>query len=298
MTRREPGVRAVEPGVRAVEQETRAGRARQSRAGRARRDFRRASQGALARGLIAGAAVWLAAGVPAAAQDHTDYEPADIAYGQTVYARECAVCHAEDGAGIAGVDLRNGPLRRGSTDRGLRQVIRLGIPESGMLAFDFDAAEMTGIVAYLRNMNYEADAPALGDPARGRAVFAGAGDCLRCHRVGAEGPRLAVDLTSIGARRAASALRRTLLDPSGTMRPIDRPITLVTADGETITGRRLNEDTYTVQVIDDAGRLRSFDKADLQRFDLSAESPMPAFGDRLAPEELADLLAYLMSLKG
>ena len=284
MTRRELGVYAVERGTRG---------------GRASGDSQRARPGALARGLIAGAAVWLAAaGVPAAAQDHTEYEPADIAYGQTVYARECAVCHAEDGAGIAGVDLRNGPLRRGATDRGLRQVIRLGIPESGMLAFDFDAAEMTGIVAYLRNMNYEADAVALGDPARGRAVFTGAGDCLRCHRVGAEGPRLAVDLTSIGARRAASALRRTLLDPSGTMRPIDRPVTLVTADGETITGRRLNEDTYTVQIIDDAGRLRSFDKADLQRLDLSAESPMPAFGDRLAPEELADLLAYLMSLKG
>ncbi|MCY4662857.1 MAG: c-type cytochrome [Acidobacteria bacterium] len=283
MTRREPGTCPVES---------------LARAGRASADLQRARPAAHARRLVAGAAVWLAAGLPAGAQDHADYEPADIAYGQTVYARECAVCHAEDGAGIAGVDLRNGPLRRGSTDRGLRQVIRLGIPESGMLAFDFDAAEMTGIVAYLRNMNYEADAPALGDPARGRAVFAGAGDCLRCHRVGAEGPRLAVDLTSIGARRAASALRRTLLDPSGTMRPIDRPITLVTADGETITGRRLNEDTYTVQVIDDAGRLRSFDKADLQRFDLSAESPMPAFGERLAPEELADLLAYLMSLKG
>ena len=254
----------------------------------------------LARRLATGAAIWLAAAVaaPAGAQDHTDYEPADIAYGQTVYARECAVCHAEDGAGIAGVDLRNGPLRRGATDRNLRQVIRLGIPESGMLAFDFDAAEMTGIVAYLRNMNYEADAVALGDASRGRAVFAGTGDCLRCHRVGGEGPRLAVDLTSIGARRAASALRRTLLDPSGTMRPIDRPVTLVTADGETVSGRRLNEDTYTVQVIDDAGRLRSFDKADLQRFELSAESPMPAYGDLLAPEELADLLAYLMSLKG
>ena len=270
-----------------------------TREGRASADSQRARRGAPARGLIAGAAVWLAAaGVPAAAQDHTEYEPADIAYGQAVYARECAVCHAEDGAGIAGVDLRNGPLRRGATDRGLRQVIRLGIPDSGMLAFDFDAAEMAGIVAYLRNMNYEADAVALGDAVRGRAVFEGAGDCLRCHRVGAEGPRLAVDLTSIGARRAASALRRTLLDPSGTMRPIDRPVTLVTADGETVTGRRLNEDTYTVQVIDEAGRLRSFDKADLRRFDLSAESPMPAYGDRLAPEELADLLAYLMSLKG
>jgi putative heme-binding domain-containing protein len=240
----------------------------------------------------------VAAGSPARAQDHTEYEPADIAYGQTVYARECAVCHAEDGAGIAGVDLRNGPLRRAATDRGLRQVIRFGIPESGMLAFDFDTAEMAGIVAYLRNMNYEADAPALGDAARGRAVFEGAGECLRCHRAGGAGPRVSVDLSSIGARRTPSALRRSLLDPTGTMRPIDRPVTLVTADGATVTGRRLNEDTYTVQVIDDAGRLRSFDKTELQRFDLAAESPMPAFGDRLSPEELADLLAYLVSLKG
>jgi len=147
MTRREPGTCPVES---------------LARAGRASADLQRARPAAHARRLVAGAAVWLAAGLPAGAQDHADYEPADIAYGQTVYARECAVCHAEDGAGIAGVDLRNGPLRRGSTDRGLRQVIRLGIPESGMLAFDFDAAEMTGIVAYLRNMNYEADAPALG----------------------------------------------------------------------------------------------------------------------------------------
>ena len=85
----------------------------------------------LARRLATGAAMWLAAAAaPAGAQDHTDYEPADIAYGQTVYARECAVCHAEDGAGIAGVDLRNGPLRRGATDRNLRQVIRLGIPRA------------------------------------------------------------------------------------------------------------------------------------------------------------------------
>ena len=253
----------------------------------------------IARGLAAGAAVWLAAaGGTAGAQDHTEYEPADIAYGQTVYATECAVCHGEDGAGVAGVDLRSGPLRRAATDRGLAQVIRNGIPDTGMLAFDFDTAEMAGIVAYVRNMNYEADAIALGDPARGRAVFEGAGECLRCHRVGGEGPRVSVDLTSIGARRPPSALRRTLLDPTGTMRPIDRPVTLVTADGATVSGRRLNEDTYTVQIIDDAGRLRSFDKADLRQFDLAAESPMPAYGDRLGPEELADLLAYLVSLKG
>jgi putative heme-binding domain-containing protein len=253
----------------------------------------------LGRILIAGVAVWLvAAASPAPAQDHTEYDPADIVYGRSVYERECTACHAEDGAGVAGVNLRSGPLRRASSDRQLSQLISNGIPDTGMLAFDLDTSEMAGIIAYVRNMNYEGDEVELGDPARGQAVFEGAGDCLQCHRLSGEGSRAGVDLTSIGARRPPSALRRTLLDPTGTMRPIDRPVTLVTADGTTVTGRRLNEDTYTVQIIDADGRLRSFDKSDLRRFDVAVESPMPAYGDRLAPEELADLLAYLVSLKG
>ena len=82
------------------------------------------------------------------------------------------------------------------------------------------------------------------------------------------------------------------------MRPINRPVQLVTADGTRITGRRLNEDTYTVQLIDGQERLRSFDKADLREFIVLMESPMPSYEDQLSPQELADLLAYLVSLKG
>ena len=232
------------------------------------------------------------------AQDHTRYEPADIEYGRTVYLEHCAACHGEDGAAVAGVDLRSGRLRRAALDRELIQVIRNGIPGTGMLAIDLDTAEMTGIVAYLRNMTYEVDVAALGDAARGRAIFEGAGDCLSCHRLQGEGLRTGPDLTRIGAVRPLSALRRSLLDPTGTMRPIDSPVELVTADGTRITGRRLNEDTYTVQILDDEARLRSFDKADLREFRVIEQSPMPAYGDRLDAEELADLLAYLVSLKG
>ena len=232
------------------------------------------------------------------AQDHTEYEPADIEYGRTVYLEQCAVCHGEGGAAVAGVDLRGGPLRRAALDRELIQVIRNGIPGTGMLAVDLDTAEMTGIVAYLRNMTYEVGVATLGDAARGRAIFEGAGDCLSCHRLQGRGLRTGPDLTRVGAQRPLSALRRSLLDPTGTMRPIDRPVELVTADGARITGRRLNEDTYTVQILDDEARLRSFDKADLRDFRVIEQSPMPAYGDRLEPEELADLLAYLVSLKG
>ena len=249
--------------------------------------------------LVVGAAICLAGmGGRGLAQDHTQYEPADIEYGRSVYREQCAACHGEDGAGVAGVDLRGGRLRRAALDRELIQLIRNGIPGTGMLAIDLDTAEMTGIVAYLRNMTYEIDVASLGDAGRGRAVFEGAGDCLRCHRVQGRGLRTGPDLTRIGARRPLSALRRSLLDPSGTMRPIDRPVELVTADGARITGRRLNEDTYTVQILDDQARLRSFDKADLREFRVITQSPMPAYGDRLGPEELADLLAYLVSLKG
>ena len=248
---------------------------------------------------IIGAAIWLAASTGAGrAQDHVEHDPADIEYGLAVYLAECASCHAETGDGVAGVDLRNGPLRRAATDRDLIGVIRTGIPDTGMLAFDLDAAEMTAIVAYLRNMNYEADAVTLGDAARGRTIFEGRGACLDCHRVRDRGPRAAADLTAVGAERAPSALRRSLLDPTGTMRPIDRPVELITADGERVTGRRLNEDTYTVQIIDDDARLRSFDKADLRELRVLTASPMPAYGDRLDAGELADLLAYLVSLKG
>ena len=64
---------------------------------------------------------------------------------------------------------------------------------------------------------------------------------------------MAPDLSDIGAIRTLAALQRTLLDPTESLLPINRPVRIVTKDGRTIRGRRLNEDTYTVQLIDDAG---------------------------------------------
>ena len=82
------------------------------------------------------------------------------------------------------------------------------------------------------------------------------------------------------------------------MMPINRPVRLVKKDGTIVNGRRLNEDTYSIQVMDDKERLHSMLKADLREFTISKTSPMPSYKDKLSSDELADLIGYLLSLKG
>ena len=91
---------------------------------------------------------------------------------------------------------------------------------------------------------------------------------------------------------------RSLTDPVSQMMPINRPVRAVTRDGTVINGRRLNEDTYTVQLIDDQERLVSLTKADLRDLTVLTSSPMPSYRGRLDDEEIADVVAYLLTLKG
>ena len=87
-----------------------------------------------------------------------------------------------------------------------------------------------------------------------------------------------------------------LLDPTAALRPIDRPVRVVTRSGERITGRRLNEDTYSVQLIDSNERLRSLVKSDLSEFEVSTTSIMQP--TTLSTEQVADVIGYLLSLRG
>ena len=226
------------------------------------------------------------------------YAAADIAYGATVYAAKCVTCHGAQGDAIGGVNLRSGTFRNAVIDRDLERFIRTGTT-AGMPAFALDAADMAGIVAYLRNMNaVDAATVKTGDEARGRAIFLGKGACTNCHRIDLDGSRVGPNLSDIGAVRSAGSLQRSLVDPSSQMMPINRPVRAVTRDGKVINGRRLNEDTYSVQLIDDQERLRSLSKADLREFTILTTSLMPSFKDTLGGDELADVVAYLLSLKG
>jgi hypothetical protein len=69
-------------------------------------------------------------------------------------------------------------------------------------------------------------------------------------------------------------------------------------DGRTITGRRLNEDTFTVQLIDGQEKLRSVAKSDVRTYTVATKSSMPSYGSSLTADELSDVIAYLLTLKG
>jgi cytochrome c oxidase cbb3-type subunit 3 len=234
------------------------------------------------------------------AQDRAaQYAPADIRYGAQIYTAQCSACHGANGDQVNGVDLRAGQLRRAASDTELRAVVTNGIPGTVMPPFKFDPPELTGIVAYIRNMrDFDARAVTLGDPRRGQAWFEGAGGCASCHRVYGKGPRVAPDLSDIGAIRTADILQRTLLDPNGSMLPMNRSVRAVTRDGKVINGRRLNEDTYSVQLIDNQEHLLSLAKADLAEYTVVKTSTMPSYKDKLSAQDLADVIAYLLSLKG
>ncbi|HWF39196.1 MAG TPA: c-type cytochrome [Candidatus Acidoferrales bacterium] len=229
----------------------------------------------------------------------TQYAPADIEYGARIFLTQCTGCHGVNGDQVPGVNLGSGQFRHVFSDSDLRSVITNGIPGTGMRPFNFDPSELAGIVAYIRNMHiFDAGKTKLGDPTRGEALFEGTGNCGSCHRVNGKGPRVAPDLSDIGALRTADLLERSLVDPSAAMLPMNRSVRAVLRNGKVITGRRLNEDTYSVQLIDDQEHLVSLDKSDLREYTVVTTSSMPSYKDKLSAQEISDVVAYLLTLKG
>ena len=235
----------------------------------------------------------------ASAQDHT-YSSADIATGVRVFGAQCAGCHGPNGDMVNGVDLRRGRFRRAVTDDDLAKVIASGVPGGAMPGFSLAVAETTGLIALIRaGFDPTGTAVKVGNIDRGKGLFAGKAACATCHRVGVDGPRTAApDLSDIGALRTPTALQRSLLEPTRAMLPINRPVTITTKDGKTIRGRRTNEDTFSVQLVSDAGALVTVVKSTIATFEAAKISPMPPAGTKLSADEVADLVGYLLSLRG
>lgn len=154
----------------------------------------------------------------------------------------------------------------------------------------------------------------VGDPARGKAIYEGKGNCQSCHRINGAGGRLGPDLSDIGVPRGGGkgggggkqtpvptlnvdALTNSIIDPDADVALGNRLVRVVTKDGKTVTGRLLNHDNFTVQFMDPDGKLRSYQKSDLKESTVLTKGLMPSYKDRLTPQEVADVVAYLATLK-
>jgi cytochrome c oxidase cbb3-type subunit III len=225
---------------------------------------------------------------------------ADIERGARLFRNNCGVCHGPAGAGGRGAKLAQAKLQRAPDDQALFLLIRQGIPGTEMPPgwWVLNDHEMWQVAAYVRSLGRVAPENVPGDAQAGGRLFRTTG-CIGCHQVALEGGRVGPPLTDIGSRRGASHLRSALLDPASSLPDEFLQVEAVTADGKRITGIRLNEDTWSIQLRDLSDHLLSFWKEDLASLEKQpGRSPMPSYRGRLSDKELDDFVAYLVSLRG
>lgn len=245
------------------------------------------------------AMVLFLAAFPAWAQ-HEEVEnprqsPEDVAVGAKIFRSHCAVCHGLGGVGDRAPNLTTGVFRHATNDGALHEVISRGIPGTEMPGVYFNGAEVWQLVAYVRSLSGGAEAIA-GDAAAGQTIYAAKG-CARCHRVDSKGGRSGPDLSRIGGARSLAHIRSSVLNPNEKVLPNQWRFSGATKDGTIVSGRLLNEDTYTVQLFDARMGLMSLAKADMASYEVLKDSAMPSYEGSIAGKDLDDLLAYLASLR-
>jgi putative heme-binding domain-containing protein len=221
----------------------------------------------------------------------------DVVDGRQAYQRYCANCHGPDGDLVANVDLGHGAFRQPYSDEQLAAILRNGIAGTAMPGNPSMAAEQIDqIVAYLRSLGGVAAGTA-GDAVRGARLFDGKGECRSCHRVAGQGSRLGPDLTRVGLLRSAAELEVSLRAPERVVQPQHRLYQVTPRRGAPVRGRLLNHDAFSVQLLDTDETLRSFQKSDLREHGFVAPD-MPSLEGSFSDQEIADLVAYLVSLRG
>jgi cytochrome c oxidase cbb3-type subunit III len=252
------------------------------------------------------------------AQDHNPFagDPKAARAGEYEFRINCAFCHGLGAKGGGrGPDLSKAAKHHGSADADLFRTISNGVPGTAMPANGTNGQgvgmtddEIWQIITYIRNIEVKTPSQLSGDAARGRQLFEGDATCSTCHMVNGNGGRLGPDLSDVATSRTPAALIESIRNPSQRLAwgltestkefaQEYRTVTLVTADGKRLKGVTLNEDQFSIQVMDFSQQVHSYDKSELRSLTVSRESLMPVYSPATLPDrDLNDLVAYLLSL--
>src|SRR5256885_7765971 len=235
--------------------------------------------------------------------------------GEYQFRSNCAFCHGLGARGGGrGPDLTRAQKHHGNTDAELFHNVHDGIAGTAMpaatnggIGVGMSDEEIWQVITYIRSLEKKTSAAETGNSAHGKELFYGVAGCGTCHMVNGKGGRLGPDLSSTGASRSVEYLTESLRNPSkrlaeGISEPLKdvsqeyETVTVVTSDGTKLQGVVLNEDSFTVQMLDTREQLHAFEKSKLRSYVKTRESLMPADDAKALPEkELKDIIAFLLA---
>jgi cytochrome c oxidase cbb3-type subunit 3 len=233
-----------------------------------------------------------------------------IAEGDALYHKTCTTCHGANGGGgeIGPAIVAGDRMDLGVSDAQTFNVIKNGVAGTPMRPQGLPDSDIWKIVAYIHALRGTAiDNPLEGDVAHGEAVFWGKGQCSGCHMLGGKGGLTAPDLSNIAGTRKSNSIvdaltkekHRVYGSGGAHLRALPTmdtylPVHVTLADGKIVDGILLNEDSYSLQMIDNDQQLRLFDRSKLRKVVIDPKSLMPTdYDKRLTPAEFKDLLAFL-----
>ena len=257
------------------------------------------------------------AGPAAYAQNPLSGDARAAKLGEYQFRINCAMCHGLGARGGGrGPDLTRAVKTHTHSDADMFQVISNGIAGTAMPANGTNGQgvgmtdeEIWQIITYIRSQEVKSPAHAMGNAAHGKELFYGDANCSLCHMVDGKGGRLGPDLTGVGGSRTREAIIDSVRNPSRRLAwgltestkefPQEyESVTVKTADGKEIKGVTLNEDSFSVQIIDASEQIHLLQKDKLLSFHKSRESAMPKFAvDLLSDKDLEDIVAYLVSVR-
>jgi putative heme-binding domain-containing protein len=243
-------------------------------------------------------------------------DPKAAKAGEYEFRINCALCHGLGAhGGGRGPDLTRAVKKHTHSDADMFQVISNGIPGTAMPANGTNGQgvgmtdeEIWQIISYIRSQEVKAPAKPLGNAFHGKELFYGDANCSMCHMVQGKGGRLGPDLTAVGGSRTRDSIIDSVRNPSRRLAwgltestkefPQEyESVTAVTADGKQVKGVTLNEDSFSVQIMDAGEHIYLLEKSTLKSFEKSRQSAMPKYEpETLSDKELEDVVAYLVSV--
>jgi putative heme-binding domain-containing protein len=243
-------------------------------------------------------------------------DPKAAKAGEFEFRINCAFCHGLGARGGGrGPDLTRAHKRHGDSDADMFQNISQGIPGTVMPANGTNGQgvgmtddEIWQIIAYLRSIQVQAPIHPVGNAVHGKELFYGVANCSSCHMVAGKGGRLGPDLTAVGTARTIDSLVESVRNPSKRLAwgltestkefaQEYETVTVVTSDGHEVKGVTLNEDQFSLQMMDTAEQIHLLEKDKLRSIQKSRNSLMPAYNlTVLSDRDLDDIIAYLLGV--